>query len=68
MRIGGNFGFVLFENGMINFWSRKILHFQDIQSRFPLQSFVPNPGTKGFPLQSGLKDEIFLFYHKKGKV
>jgi hypothetical protein len=23
-------------------------------SRYPLQSFVPNPGTKGFPLLSGL--------------
>jgi len=23
-------------------------------SRFSLQSFVPNAGTKGFPLQSGL--------------
>jgi hypothetical protein len=23
-------------------------------SRFALQSFMPNPGTKGFPLQSGL--------------
>ena len=21
---------------------------------YPLQSFMPNPGTKGFPLQSGL--------------
>ena len=25
-------------------------------SRHPLQSLVPNPGTKGFPLLSGLKD------------
>jgi len=23
-------------------------------SRYPLQSFLPNPGTKGFPLLSGL--------------
>ncbi|WP_262493550.1 hypothetical protein [Flavobacterium branchiophilum] len=23
-------------------------------SSYPLQSFVPNPGTKGFPLLSGL--------------
>jgi hypothetical protein len=31
-------------------------------SRFPFQSFVPNPGTKGFPLQSGLSDWLgFLF-------
>jgi len=27
-------------------------------SRYPLQSFVPNPGTKGFSLLSGL-GELF---------
>jgi hypothetical protein len=71
MRIRGNLGFVLFENGRINFWSRKIWHFQEVWSRFPLQSYKSRPkrrGLQGFPLQSGLKEEILLFYHhsKKG--
>jgi hypothetical protein len=32
-------------------------------SRFPLQPFVPNPGTKGFTLQPGLKGNILPFCH-----
>ncbi|WP_232067441.1 hypothetical protein, partial [Flavobacterium bizetiae] len=27
-------------------------------SRYPLQSFVLNPGTKGFPLLSGLGEQL----------
>ena len=51
----------------IFFWIRKIIHFQEVSSRFPFQSFVPNPGTKGFSLQSGLKEKILVFYHDSRK-
>ena len=39
---------------------RFILIFRSF-SRYPLQSFAPNPGAEGFPLLSGLKIEsVFL--------
>ena len=36
---------------------------KDLRSRYPFQSFVVNPTTKGFPLLSGLCGE-FHFYKK----
>jgi hypothetical protein len=44
-------------------WSRNIWHFQQVPSRFPLQSLVLNPSTRGFPLHSGLKSYILLLSH-----
>jgi len=32
--------------------------YKELESRFPLQSFVPLRYTKGFPLQSGLGHSI----------
>jgi len=34
-------------------------------SRHTLQSLVPNPGTKGFPLLSGLKDFHWAILEKQ---
>jgi len=51
---------------LLIFEAERLVFFQQASSRFPLQSFMPNPGKKGFPLQSGLKVNILLFYkHSK---
>ncbi|UTN04327.1 hypothetical protein L0669_00125 [Flavobacterium bizetiae] len=36
-------------------------------SRYPLQSFVPNAGTKGFPLLLGLGEQLSkeVYYNKR---
>ena len=46
---------------------QKDLAFSAGLSRYPLQSYVPNTGTQGFSLLSGLKEDILLFYHHSKK-
>lgn len=46
---------------MIIFGAERLGLFSRNESRFPLQSFVPNPDTKGFSLQPGLKGDICFF-------
>jgi len=45
------------------FFEAEHLPFLQVPSRFPLQSCMPNSGTQGFPLQSGLKINILLLYN-----
>jgi hypothetical protein len=52
----------------IVFWSRKIRHFQEVSSRYPLQSCKPNPSLQGFSLLSGLTGEILFFFYYFQKI
>ena len=65
MRIRGNLGFVLFEMVWLIFGAERFGIFSKYGPAFRYNLFVSSLGTrqKGFPLQSGLKGEILLFYH-----